>query len=68
MRGATTEDRRQASDGSSSPHSDRPAPGPTYLARQARTLAESHSITNSLRMFVDGVTTPGAQANGARDR
>jgi hypothetical protein len=48
--------------------SGRPVPGPTYLARQARVPAESNFTTRSLGMFVDGVTTPGAQGDGARDR
>jgi hypothetical protein len=49
-------------------HSGEPAPGPRYLARQARVPAESDFTTSSLGRSVDGVTTPGAQGDGARDR
>jgi hypothetical protein len=45
-----------------------PAPGPTYLARQVRVQAESDFTSSWFGMFVDGVTTPGAQGDGARDR
>jgi hypothetical protein len=59
-------DKRQCR--SSRRRSGGPAPGPTYLARQARVPAESDFTTSSLGMFVDGATTPGAQGDGASIR
>jgi len=59
-------DKRQCR--SSRRRSGGPAPGPTYLARQARVPAESDFTTSSLGMFVDGATTPGAQGDGTSIR